>query len=73
MSVARGLDDLWLEVICQSSSEIAGSPRNIFWYSLPVDNILGGRALNGVRAARSCHQSNSEYQAMWREESVLPG
>jgi len=26
-------DDLWLEVICQSNLEIAGSPRNIFRYS----------------------------------------
>ena len=28
MSVAKGSDDLWLEVICQTNSEIAGSPRN---------------------------------------------
>ncbi len=34
MSVARGSDDLWLGVICQSNLEIAGSPRNIFRYSL---------------------------------------
>ena len=27
-------DDLWLEVICLSNLEIAGSPRNIFRYSL---------------------------------------
>ena len=27
-------DDLWLEVICLSNFEIAGSPRNIFRYSL---------------------------------------
>ena len=30
MSVAIGWDDLWLEVKCQSSSEIAGSPRKVF-------------------------------------------
>ena len=28
MSVANGSDDLWLEVICQTNLEIAGSPRN---------------------------------------------
>ena len=27
-------DDLWLEVICQSKPEIAGSLRNIFRYSV---------------------------------------
>ena len=33
-SVAIDWDDLWLGVKGQSSSEIAGSPRNIFRYSL---------------------------------------
>ena len=33
MSVAKGWDELWVEVICQSNPEIAGSPRNIFKYS----------------------------------------
>ena len=39
-------DDLWLGVKGQSSSEIAGSPRNIFWYSLGIE-FAGGRALDG--------------------------
>ena len=30
MSVAKGSDDLWLEVICQTNLEIACSPRNSF-------------------------------------------
>ena len=30
VSVAIGWDDLWLEVKCQSSSEIAGSPRKVY-------------------------------------------
>ena len=30
MSVAKGWDDLWVEVKCQTNSEIAGSPRNSF-------------------------------------------
>ena len=34
MSAAKDLDDLWLEVICQSKPEIAGSLRNIFRYSV---------------------------------------
>jgi len=30
VSAAKGWDELWLGVICQSNSEIAGSPRNSF-------------------------------------------
>ena len=33
VSVAIGWDDLRLGAICQTNSEIAGSPRNIFRYS----------------------------------------
>ena len=46
-------DEVWLEMICQSNSDIAGSPRNILKYS-PVNpefiegcNLTGGRALDG--------------------------
>ena len=34
MRAASLWDDLRLEVICLSNLGIAGSPRNIFWYSL---------------------------------------
>ena len=34
VSVTNGLDDLWIVVIRQSSLEIAGSPRNMFWHGL---------------------------------------
>lgn len=33
VSAAIGWDDLRLGAICQTNPEIAGSPRNIFWYS----------------------------------------
>ena len=33
MSVAKGSDDLWVGVKCQSNAEIAGSPRNVLRYS----------------------------------------
>jgi len=36
VAAAKALDDLRLEVICQSSPEIAGSPRNAFRCSLKV-------------------------------------
>ena len=36
MTVAIVLDEVWLEVICLTNSEIAGSPRNISRYSLKV-------------------------------------
>jgi hypothetical protein len=44
--VAKCWDELWVEVKCQSNSEIAGSPRNVFRYSLSVES-WGGRALDG--------------------------
>ena len=34
MYVAKCWDELWVEVKCQSNPEIAGSPRNVFRYSL---------------------------------------
>ena len=61
MSVANGWDDLWVEVICQASSEIAGSPRNIFRYSLSL-RLPGVELLDGCRFARACIQPNSEYR-----------
>ena len=47
MSVEKALDELWIGVKGQSNLEIAGSPRNIFRYSL-VTLSTGGRALNGL-------------------------
>ncbi len=34
MSVAKGSDELWVEVKCQANPEIAGSPRNALRCSL---------------------------------------
>ena len=33
---AKCWDELWVEVKCQSNPEIAGSPRNVFRYSLKL-------------------------------------
>jgi hypothetical protein len=33
VSVAKGSDELWVGVKCQSNAEIAGSPRNVLRYS----------------------------------------
>ena len=54
MSVAKGSDDLWLEVICQSNSEIAGSPRNISRYSL-------GRITVGVEHCKGVGKQFSAF------------
>ena len=51
MSGTKGWDELWVEVKCQSNPEIAGSPRNVFRYSLGL-KMNGGRALNGLGAVR---------------------
>jgi hypothetical protein len=44
MSVTNGRDDLRVGVKCQANPEIAGSPRNVFRYSLGR-NHHGGSAL----------------------------
>ena len=44
MSVAKGSDELWVGVKCQSNTEIAGSPRNVLRYSRGYATP-GGRAL----------------------------
>ena len=62
MSVEDGLDELWVEVKCQSNTEIAGSPRNAFRGSLGYIPA-GGRALIGGGAlARYQTRPNSECQ-----------
>ncbi len=50
VSAAKLLDDLWLEVICLTNLEIAGSPRNTSRRGL-VLKLVGGRALNGFEDA----------------------
>ena len=44
-NVEKLADDLWIVVKFQSNLEIAGSPRNIFRYSVE-HKLGGGRALN---------------------------
>jgi hypothetical protein len=63
-------DELWIGVKGQSSSEIAGSPRNIFRYSLR-EVSAGGRALHGLGALPGYRpQANSEYLTDVSWESV---
>src|SRR3989344_4745023 len=52
-------DDLWLVVICQSNSEIAGSPRNIFRYSLQL-SLCGVERLD--RLSRLCRGSPTKLR-----------
>ena len=60
MLVENSSDELWVGVKGQSNLEIAGSPRNIFWYSLATLST-GGRALNGLGAPPGYQtQPNSE-------------
>ena len=62
MAVEKAWDELWIGVKSQSSSEIAGSPRNRFRASLKM-NIIGGRALNELGALSGYRTlSNSESQ-----------
>ena len=68
-SAEKGGDDLWIAEKFQSSSDIAGSPRNSFRASLEQESD-GGRALNelgGLKAYRTL--SNSEYHVTDTRES----
>jgi len=51
VSVAIGSDELWLGVICQSNSVIAGSPRNMFWHR-PRLKVVGVKILKRDRARK---------------------
>ena len=71
--VENRLDELRVGVKGQSNSEIAGSPRNIFRYSLVLKSA-GGKALNGLGALPGYQtQSNSECRLYDVRESVRVG
>ena len=73
MMVENILDELRVGVKGQSNSEIAGSPRNIFRYSLALESA-GGKALNGLGASPGYQpQSNSECRSLVTQESVCGG
>ena len=73
MYVEKCLDELWVGVKGQSNSEIAGSPRNIFRYSLGALSG-GGRALDGLGAFPGYRtQLNSECRTLLLRESVAEG
>jgi len=65
-------DDLWLGVICLSNPEIAGSPRNIFRYSLLL-KFYGVELLDGPESVSNRDQLNSEYIKLFSGESDWPG
>ena len=63
MSIAKGSDDLWVAVICQSNPEIACSPRNSFRASVRSDRA-GGRALIGVGPVKGTEPSQTPNTGM---------
>jgi hypothetical protein len=67
--VENSSDELWVGVKGQSNLEIAGSPRNIFRYSLaPLRD--GGRALDGLGALPGYQpQPNSECRLLLLRET----
>ena len=72
-SAEKGGDDLWIAEKFQSSSDIAGSPRNSFRASLREESA-GGRALNGLGGLKAYRNlSNSEYQrdVTWESDGEL--
>ena len=64
MYVARCSDELWIAVICQSSPEIAGSPRNISRYRLTL-SYMGVEHWMDDRWETVGIHSNSEYHHMF--------
>ena len=62
-SAEKGGDDLWIAEKFQSSSDIAGSPRNSFRASLKIKSN-GGRALNvlgGIALTEDYQTPNTVY------------
>ncbi len=57
MSVAKGSDELWVEVKCQSNAEIAGSPRNVLRYS---------RGLRPPEVEHCCRAGASPLTKRWQ-------
>lgn len=82
VSAAKGLDDLWLEVICQSGLVIAGSPRNIYRYSLLFRCLWGqstewsqGRKVLisiKLRIPKARQESQSYRAKLIRREGNIP-
>ena len=64
MYVTRCSDELWVAVKCQSSPEIAGSPRNISRYRLMLSCVGVEHWMNAWCASVSL-QSNSEYHTVF--------
>ena len=63
-------DDLWLEVICLSNSEIAGSPRDIFRYSL-LHLLQGVELLDGLCGSNAVETNQTPNTWIRAEESDL--
>ena len=64
MFVAKSSDELWVGVKGQSNLVIAGSPRNVFRYSVESFSD-GGRALDGLGALPGYQtQPNSEFRQL---------
>ena len=72
MSIAKGWDDLRLEVICQSNLVIAGSPRNAFRCSVPLVLSSGVKRLEGTRARKgtSPYQTQNTLDLRWGSENM---
>ena len=68
MSVAKGSDELWIGVKCQSNLEIAGSPRNRL-RSSRTQTDTGGRALL-ARGGREPYQPLANYEYRCRANRV---
>ncbi len=71
MDVEKSWDELRVGVKGQSNWVIAGSPRNIFRYSLGT-LCSGGRALNGLGVLPDYQtQSNSECHTKLLQKAVV--
>ena len=64
MSVAKGSDDLWVAVKCQTNPAIAGSPRNRLRASLRKE-CVGGRALDGLGPRAGTNPNQTPNADTW--------
>ena len=70
-SAEKGGDDLWIAEKFQSSSDIAGSPRNSFRASLEQESD-GGRALNrlGGHKLTEAYQTSNTIKMILRSQTA---
>ena len=77
MWVENRSDELWIGVKGQSSSEIAGSPRNVSWYGLgncsqEVEHCMGEGPVRDTESKQTPNACEKYPGSQWASYNVRP-